>query len=168
MKKIFFVGLVFAGILFSGCTAKHSLVFNEDYKPKENTKIELNEVSNKTSQKFELDVEQMLKEALNKKLDVENMLWANEKNSKLQLNVYILEYSEGDAFKRWLMPGWGATVLTVEATLKDNNQIVGKANASRNIAAGGGYTIGAWKYVYDDIAADLISDLKKHVASNDK
>lgn len=59
------------------------------------------------------------------------------------------------------MPRWGATVLTVEATLKDNDQIVGKANASRNITAGGGYTIGAWKYVYDDIAADLISDLKK-------
>lgn len=161
MKKIFLTGLVLAGILFSGCSAKHSLVFNENFTPKDNTKIELKEVSNKTSQTFEVNAEQMLKEALSKKLETENMLWVNEESSKLQLYVDILEYSEGNAFKRWIMPGWGATVLSIEATLKDNNQIIGKANANRNIAAGGGYTIGAWKYVYDDIAADLISDLKE-------
>lgn len=159
--KIFMSGALLSGLfIFSGCSGKHTLVLNENYVPKQNAKIEVEAIANKTSQTFEIDIQEMLRESLNKKLEADGILWANTNNPKLQLNVDIIEYLEGNAFKRWIMPGWGATILTIEATLKDDGQIVGKANATRNIAAGGAYTIGAWKTVYDDIATDIIADLK--------
>lgn len=129
--------------------------------PKNNARVEVETVSNKTSQNFGINVEDMLEKSLIKKLEADGMLWVSDESPKLQLNVDILEYSEGDAFKRWIMPGWGATVLIIEATLKDDNQVIGKAYAARSIGAGGGFTIGAWKYVYDDISADIITDLKE-------
>ncbi|MDT8338828.1 MAG: DUF4410 domain-containing protein [Sulfurimonas sp.] len=160
--KILIVGMLALGLfMFSGCSSKHSLVLNENYTPKQDVKIEVESVANKTSQTFEIDIQKMLKESLNKKLKADGILWANNENSKLQLKIDIIEYSEGNAFKRWIMPGWGATILTIEATLKDSSLVVGKANATRNIAAGGGFTIGAWKTVFDDIAADVIADLKE-------
>lgn len=160
--KILIVSILVGGLfVFSGCSSKHSLVLNENYTPKQDVKIEVEAVANKTSKTFEIDIQEMLKKSLNKKLEVDGILWVNNENSKLQLNIDIMEYSEGNAFKRWLIPGWGATVLTIEAILKDSEQVVGKANATRNIAAGGGYTIGAWKTVFDDIAADVIADLKE-------
>ena len=60
----------------------------------------------------------------------------------------IVGYKKGSAFKRWMMPGWGATELSIRCDLKDdkNNQ-VGSAIASCEVVAGGGYTIGAWKTV---------------------
>lgn len=160
--KILIISILVGGLfVFSGCSSKHSLVLNENYTPKQDAKIEVEAVANKTSQTFEIDIQKMLKKSLNKKLEADGILWVNNENSKLQLNIDIMEYSEGNAFKRWLVPGWGATVLTIEATLKDSDQVVGKANATRNIVAGGGYTIGAWKTVFDDIAADVIADLKE-------
>ena len=84
--------------------------------------------------------------------------------SKIDLQVSILDYQEGNAFKRWLLPGWGATVLKVEATLKENNDVIATSKIDSNIAAGGGYTIGAWKYVYTDVAKKLISDIKEEYA----
>ena len=51
-------------------------------------------------------------------------LSASIKNSNIDLEVSILNYEEGNAFKRWLMPGWGATILNVEAILKENGNII--------------------------------------------
>jgi len=78
------------------------------------------------------------------------------------IDVTILRYEPGDAFKRWLMPGWGATVLDVAVAVKDPaNNKVGEMSISRNIAAGGGYTIGAWKYVFTEVAKAIIEELTK-------
>jgi len=103
----------------------------------------------------------MTRDAFAKKLAKDNLLWLQDNNPKITLNVGILEYSEGNAFKRWLIPGWGATILIIEADLKEGNEIIGTGRATRNIGFGGAFTIGAWKDVYDDIATDLIGDFKK-------
>ena len=166
MKKSYLFSVLLMAVLFSGCAVKNSaVVLNDNYTPKNNAKIEVEAVSNKTEKTFEMDIQKMLKDSLTKKLESDGMLWTNDEYAKLQLDVSIVEYSEGNAFKRWIMPGWGATILRIEATLKDNNEVVGKAHASRNIAAGGGFTIGAWKTIYDDIASDLINDLKEAYAN---
>ncbi len=76
------------------------------------------------------------------------------------MNVNIIEYRKGDAFKRWLWPGYGSTVLVVEAILLDSNgNIDATAQANRSVDAGGGYTIGAWKEIFTNVSADLVSDL---------
>jgi hypothetical protein len=80
------------------------------------------------------------------------------------MNVNIIEYRKGDAFKRWLWPGYGSTVLVVEATLLDaDGNVDATAQANRSVDAGGGYTVGAWKKIFEDVSADLVSDLKSTV-----
>jgi len=80
------------------------------------------------------------------------------------MDVNIIEYRKGDAFKRWLWPGYGSTVLVVEATLLDaEGNVDATAQANRSVDAGGGYTVGAWESVFDDVARDLVSDLKGNI-----
>jgi len=66
---------------------------------------------------------------------------------------------KGDAFQRWLWPGLGKTVLEVHCELQDGDRVVGRADAKRTVDAGGGYTIGAWKSIYNDVAADIVEDV---------
>ena len=79
----------------------------------------------------------------------------------LVISVRIVDYEPGDAFKRWLMPGYGSTVLSVECELRDGSKKVATINARRTVDAGGGYTIGAWNTIFTTIAEDIVSSLKK-------
>lgn len=38
-----------------------------------------------------------------------------------------------------------------------------KIPVNRSIAAGGGYTIGAWKTVFDDVAQEIVKVLKEQL-----
>lgn len=81
-----------------------------------------------------------------------------------QLKTTILAYEPGNAFARWLIPGAGATKLHVvcEVFSKDD-VLIAKLPVDRLIAAGGGYTIGAWKYVFDDVAQEIVKLIKKQL-----
>jgi hypothetical protein len=74
------------------------------------------------------------------------------------INVEILQYDPGNAFLRWLAPTAGTTTLSVKAEVSDGD---GKSYAtipvSRSIGFGGAFTIGAWKYVFDDVAKEIVS-----------
>ncbi len=67
----------------------------------------------------------------------------------------------GNAFARWLLPGLGATKLSIECTLREGNQEVGTITVDREVAVGGGYTIGEWKEVFEDVAKNVVKELKK-------
>ncbi|MDY3204024.1 MAG: DUF4410 domain-containing protein [Arcobacter sp.] len=163
MKKIVFPSMILFIILFTGCSTKGSLVLKEGYKFENNPKINVDKITNDTSKVYEHNIEEFMKEALFEELK-NNELLVSGNEAKIDLQVSILDYQEGNAFKRWLLPGWGATVLKVEATLKENNDVIATSKIDSNIAAGGGYTIGAWKYVYTGVAKKLISDIKEEYA----
>jgi len=76
------------------------------------------------------------------------LLWTGESTPKLVLNCKIIEYDKGNAFKRWLYPSWGITLLNIQCELKDRNKVVGSARARHTVSAGGLYTIGAWKFIF--------------------
>ena len=79
-------------------------------------------------------------------LTKENLLGQEGVPGAVTMDISIIEYRKGDAFKRWLWPGYGSTVLVVEATLLDaEGNVDATAQANRSVDAGGGYTIGAWK-----------------------
>ena len=159
--------LIFCGFLFmvvaTGCgTVQHKVDFKDKYAPPPNTKIELGRVMNKTGDEFDIDIKKMLSDSLEKTLKEKELLWTGTGGSKLLLESNIIEYKKGDAFKRWLLPGWGSTILIVRCDLVDeDNRIVGSVDAKRTVDAGGGYTIGAWKTVFDNLANDVVEDLSK-------
>jgi hypothetical protein len=79
----------------------------------------------------------------------------------------LVEYDEGDAFKRWLLPGWGSRVLSLHCGLRDtaSGKMVRTADARRTVSFGGAYTIGAWKTNFASVAKDVVSDLRSQAAA---
>lgn len=144
-----------------GCgTVDHKLTLKDNYTAQAGTSIEVGKVSNETGQTFEVNMEQLMTEALAEKLRTEGMFLTDGSATKIVITSKIVEYDEGNAFKRWLLPGWGATVLSVQCDLKEGSQLVGSAEARRTVSAGGGYTIGAWRTIFTSVAGDIVEDLK--------
>jgi len=167
---LFFYGLLFIAIA-TGCGAVHHKVdFKDKYIPPADTKIELGRVMNKTGEEFDIDIKQMLSDSLEKTLKEKELLWSSTGGPRLLLESNIIDYKKGDAFKRWLLPGWGATILIVRCDLvDDDNNIVGSVKATRTVSIGGLYSIGAWKTVFDSLANDMVEDLSKSIlASKDR
>lgn len=163
--------LIGVGLLaLSACgTVKHKLNLMSSYTPDPMTGIEVGKVTNETGKTFEteLKVEDMLRQALTEKLKTENLEWNSGMQNKLVLDSKILDYDEGNAFKRWLLPGWGATVLTIQSDLRQGGQLVGTVDAKRTVSAGGGYTIGAWRKVFDSLAGDVVEDLRSKIPKSE-
>jgi hypothetical protein len=158
---------VLAGLLLvvvSGCgSVRHQITLRDNYLPPTAVRIEVGQATNATGQTFDVNVEQMLTDALTERLRNEDLLWVGPGGQRLVLVSKIVEYEKGDAFKRWLLPGWGATVLSIRSDLRDGNQLVGSAEARRTVSFGGGYTIGAWRTIFADLAGDVVSDLRAKI-----
>jgi hypothetical protein len=75
------------------------------------------------------------------------------------VDVLITDYIPGNAFKRWLVMGWGTTKLTVKFKLIDEDN-VNEIEVSRSISAGGAFTIGAWQTVFKDVADSVVEEIK--------
>jgi uncharacterized protein DUF4410 len=160
---------VLLGLVLSGCGAvSHETSLLPNYVPEPGSRIEVGTVTNVTGQVPKVDdevvnIEQLLTDALDKKLRGEDLLWSAPPSRKLVLISKIVEYEPGDAFKRWLLPGWGSTVVSVEGELRDANRLVGTVRARRTVSFGGGYTIGAWRTIFASIADDIVSELREKI-----
>jgi hypothetical protein len=168
-RRIFLAILLigFLTLIFGGCTnVQHQVRLNKEYIPKENVSIKVANVVNDTGFDFDVDIEELLADALEDQLLEEDLLWLGGAEPFLLMESRIIGYKKGSAFKRWMMPGWGATELSIRCELKDNkNNVVGKAAAIREVFAGGAYTVGAWQTVFNDVANDVAEDLKKQIES---
>src|SRR5439155_3276414 len=142
--------------------ARHTAKFETVFTPKPDTRIEVGPVTNETGKTFTLDLPKMLTDALSKTLEDERLLWTgNPANDRVIMTSQIVEYEEGDAFKRWLLPGWGTTVLSIHCELKDSatNRMIGAVDARRTVSIGGAYSIGAWKTIFASVAKDVVKEL---------
>jgi hypothetical protein len=162
MKSIL---LIFPILLLIACgTVEHAVRVEDEQAFSADTRIMVGEVANKTGESFDVDIEAMLRDAMVNELARESLLGQPGAAGLVTMDVNIIEYRKGDAFKRWLWPGYGSTVLVVEATLLDRQgNVDATAQANRSVDAGGGYTVGAWEKIFKDVAADLVSDLKVNI-----
>ncbi len=150
-------------LIATGCgTVRHNLVFQNNYAPQSGTRIEVGRVTNKAGKTFDIDIEEMLADALVEAFRTNRILWLG-KGHKLVVTCDILKYEKGNAFKRWLSPGWGTTVLKIKGTLTENGQAVGAMEALRTVTFGGVFTIGAWKRVFTNVAKDIARDLRSKI-----
>ena len=147
-----------------GCGAvHHAAQLESGFLPKPDMRIEVGPVTNATAQTSEIDVSQHFAAALGKALEKKDLLWTEGKGSeRLVLTTKIVEYEEGHAFKRWLLPGWGSTVLSIQGDLKEqtSGKIIGSVEARRSISFGGLYTIGAWMTIFPSVAEDVVDELQ--------
>jgi hypothetical protein len=162
MKRI--VLLIFLCLAMAGCSTKAQLVpQTESGKTIMADSFAISGVEDRSGYAFEsaeenFSLAEAMRTALNKALTKEHLERAD---SEYVLVTTIVSYSPGNAFKRWLLPGAGATELKTETAIMDREgTVLATVPVERSIAAGGGYTIGAWMYVFDDVAEATVDVLK--------
>ena len=154
-----------AAIVSAGCgSANRNVRFDDGYNCAAGTKVEVPPATNSTGKTFEeVDVAKALSEELAKALGNEG-IYADDlyAGSRLKLPCQVTEYEPGSAFKRWLWPGYGSTVLAVKCELAEagTDIVVGTADARRTVDAGGAYTIGAWKSIFVSLSEDVAKEIK--------
>ena len=168
LRRLAAVGVLGAlAITVSGCgSVQHSAQFEPTFVPKADTRIEAGPVTNDTGQTFDVDLPQMFTDALTQELQSQNLLWtAGAQGDHLIIATKILEYDPGNAFKRWLWPGYGSTVINLHCELKESpsGKVVGSVEARRTVSFGGQYTIGAWRTIFRSVAKDVLQELRAKI-----
>ena len=164
-RRVHFFFFVISCLVLIGCgTTNRNVIFHEGYQPPVGTKIEVPSAANATGKTFEeIDIGKTLSEELVAALAKEGINADRAvQGSRLSLPCRITEYEPGDAFKRWLWPTYGSTVLNVTCEIREieSGKMVGTAEAKHTVDAGGAYTIGAWKYIFTNVAQDIAKELK--------
>ena len=151
-------------ILLTSCATPHRTKIDQGLLLGTDSKIEIGGITTANQKKYEVDVESMLRIALERALKKKEILRSKGTNEKyFTLFVNITDYEMGNAFKRWLLPSYGATVLKVGCELTDSIKGVSvtKFEHRQSIVAGGLYSVGGWKRIINMMARDIATDLKR-------
>ena len=117
-----------------------------------------------------MDIEGLLRDALESALEDQGLQRSDNPESDLYtLSAQIVNYEKGSAFKRWVLPEYGSTILSVNFELSDtqDGSFVGSIPVRRTVRAGGVFTIGAWRTIFRNVADDVAKALAKAMKSTD-
>jgi hypothetical protein len=81
----------------------------------------------------------------------------------------IERFAEGSAFKRWLMPGLGATQAEVVVMVweRPGEKVLAEFRSESAVKMGGLYTIGADQYIFGAVFDEIVDQLKVWVTSGE-
>ncbi len=150
----------------SACATTETQTFKDDPLVRPGAKIELGTVTVPPDSEYEIDVAGMMKNALEESLAEHNIAWQGDPAAdRFVLDVVIDNYEPGNAFKRWLLPGFGSTIVHASGKLTDmsTGNVAGELDHERAVHAGGAYTIGAWQTVFNGIADDITTQLQNRI-----
>lgn len=157
--------MVCISLILSGCAKPTSgtgpgkiLSLDQSYK----YKIEKIDISG--TKENEVDVKEILRSALEKALSDKDLLWDGSLEKKYYgISMRIIDYDMGNAFKRWLLPTYGSTILSVHTDVIDlgKGDVITFMEHKQTLTGGGFYSIGAWEYVFDYVAKDIAIDLER-------
>jgi hypothetical protein len=128
-------------------------------------KIEIARVADATRAASGIDTPALLRSALEESLTDAGLLWKGDVvEDRYALELEVVDYEPGNAFKRWLLPGYGSTILRVHGRLVDprTGAVAAEIDHQRSVVFGGAYTIGAWRGVFASVANDVVRDLENH------
>lgn len=162
------VSLIFSFLVvstISGCSTTPQLKGSAESNllPKRGAVVQIGNITTKTSKKFEVDVEKMLREALGKAIADQGLQWSGDPNAvRFIFNAEILDYEMGSAFGRWLVPGMAPTILAIRGELRDpkDDALAGALEHKRGVYVGGFYTIGAWRTIFQSVSNDVAKELR--------
>ncbi|WP_316900614.1 DUF4410 domain-containing protein [Pseudodesulfovibrio indicus] len=162
-KALLCLCLVF---VLAGCgTRQHNMIFeNGDTSLPATAKYSVGSAQDVSGFVFsdddeEVDIAESMKTALVDELSREGLY--QEKGTDYAIDVTVRKYEPGNAFGRWLMPGVGSTVLEVSSQVRACESPVGHIETKNTVDAGGVYTVGAWKDVFNDAAEEIVKELKE-------
>ena len=162
--------IILTASFVSGCATpgaegpEKALSLNPDYKYK------VKNITVKSTKEIEIDAAQLLKVALEDSLREKGLILDDpSQKDYYAISAQILDYDMGNAFKRWLMPGYGSTVLGVHTDVidSDTGEVVTFMEHRQTIAAGGLYSVGAWENIFTTVANDITADLERKYTGGD-
>lgn len=82
-------------------------------------------------------------------------------DAQYKLTCDVERYVEGSAVKRWVMPGWGATVADLAVAVWDErtHNIVTMVRSQASVSAGGLYTVDAEQTILRIASDDAVKKL---------
>jgi hypothetical protein len=158
--------LVVLATVVSGCATTETQTFKDDPLIRPGAQIELGAVTVPPASDYEINVAGLMRAALETSLDEHDIAWQGDAAAdRFLLDVVVDDYEPGNAFKRWLMPGFGSTIVHVSGKLTDvsTGDVAGELDHERAVHAGGAYTIGAWETRFKGIADDITTQLQNRI-----
>ena len=131
------------------------------YRQSPNIKMRVIDVSNSTSELFDVDVIGMLWSSLDDSLKKRGMLWPGEAvYAPYKIEAKILQYQKGSAWYRWCLPMWGDTHLTVKCDVTKDGRVVATVETEKEVSFGDGtFTRNAWRKIFAEVAEDLVGQI---------
>jgi uncharacterized lipoprotein YajG len=171
-RKIKFIAFIVVAmsLVIAGCATPGSegpgktLSLDPDYK------YTIKQITVADKDKFEVDPAKLLRTALEDSLRSKGILLDDASPQKhYAISAQILDYEMGNAFKRWLMPTYGSTILGVHTDVIDSEtgETVTYMEHRQTTAAGGLYSIGAWEQIFSTVANDITTDLERKYTGGD-
>lgn len=164
MSKLFSV--ICSTLLLTACATTEMQTFSSDPLVRPGAKIELGSVTVPSEKSYEVDAAGLMQAALRISLRERDISWQGDPDSdRFVLDILVQDYEPGNAFKRWLLPGYGSTIVHVSGKLTDlsTGELAGEVDYERAVHWGGGYTIGAWKAIFETVADDIANELANRI-----
>ncbi len=131
------LGLLF---LVLGCSTPTKNKTVSDALPRPGARVVVGGITNQTGRTFDFPVEEEFRTALAGELQKQELLAATPPGAgELVLDLNVTDFRPGDAVKRWLLPGWGCTVLAIKGRWyeQDGHKLVAEIDHQRTVATGG-------------------------------
>lgn len=158
--------LFVSAFLLAACATTETQSFSKDPLVRPGSVVELGTVSIPPGKSYEMDAANLMRNALQDALTEHGIAWQGEPDAdRFLLEVIVDDYEPGNAFKRWLLPGYGATIVHVSGKLTDvsTGEVAGEIDHERGVYMGGGYTIGAWEKIFETVADDIATELENRI-----
>jgi Domain of unknown function (DUF4410) len=157
--------LVLISVLFMvGCGAtSFDSKLPESYSLKAGQTIEFLPIENVTGKTLEPPADRIFNEYMGNLLKERKLLNLSAQPAAVVLKTKLTEYEPGNAFGRWLLPGLGTTVCSVDAEFldKQTGALIGRLQSRQTVSIGGAYSIGADNYICKRVADDFIGEIDK-------
>jgi hypothetical protein len=127
-------------------------------------KLELLPIENSTGHELTVRVDQIFNDYMMKRLREREILHTSvDQPATFVLKTKLIEYEEGSAAGRWLLPGLGTTICTVYAELldKQTGAVKGSLTSRQTVSVGGLYSVGAENYICERCADEIVAKLDK-------
>ena len=163
-----FVLVVLITAFLAGCGATNlDSKLPESFSLQPGQTIEFLPIENVTGKALDPPADQIFNEYMSGLLEERKLLNVTTEPATVILKSKLIEYEPGNAFGRWLLPGLGTSVCTVDAEIleKGTGALVGRVQSRQTVSIGGAYSIGADTYICKRVADDLIKEIEKKIRS---
>ena len=153
-------------VFLSGCGAtSFDSKVPESFSLRQGQTIEFLPIENVTGKTLDPPADQIFNEYMSGLLKDRKLLNVTPQPATVVLKCKLIEYEPGNAFGRWLLPGLGTSVCTVDAEIleKGTGALVGRMQSRQTVSIGGAYSIGADVYICKRVADDLIKEIETKV-----